>query len=83
MIAETNRDLQQTLLGFFLAVDAMLGPGYCFQTLLLHFILAIRAHAVFIDLNAFQRRIDHVQNRAVCIGHPEEKFLRAGHRNVE
>src|ERR1700704_2997090 len=30
MIAETNRDLQQTLLGFFLAVDAMLGPGYRF-----------------------------------------------------
>lgn len=56
----------------------MLGPGYCLEPFLLHLLLAIRANAVFICVDALERRINHVQNRAVCVGHAKEKLLRIG-----
>ena len=36
----------------FLAGDAVLGPGYGFQALLLHLFLAVGARAVFLAANA-------------------------------
>ncbi len=38
----------------------MLGPGYRFQPLLLHFILATEAGAIFLGANALQRFVDHI-----------------------
>jgi len=59
----------------------MLGPRYRFEPFLLHLFLAVRANSVFIGLDALQRRVDHVQDRAVCIGHAKEKLLCVGVRS--
>jgi hypothetical protein len=78
--AFTALALQQTLFHFLLTSNAVLGPGYCFEPLLLHLFLAVGADAVFIGVDALQSRIDHVEDRAVRIGHAEEEFLRVGVR---
>src|SRR6266481_5802528 len=72
--------LQQALLHLFLAVDAVLGPRHSFKPLLLHFFLTVRADAVFIGLDALERRIDHIQDRPVGVGHPEQELLGVGVR---
>lgn len=75
-----RQGLQQPLFHLLLAGDAVLGPRYRLEPLLLQLFLAVRAHAVFIRVDALQRRVDHVQDRAVRIGHAKEELLRVGVR---
>jgi hypothetical protein len=63
--------LQQPLLHLLLARDAVLGPRHSFQPLLLHLFLAVRANAIVIRLDTLQRRVNHVQDGAVRVGHPK------------
>src|SRR5277367_3986321 len=74
LAAPRSRDLQQSLLDFFLTADTVLGPRYRFQSLLLHFFLTIRTQAVFVGLDALQCLVNHVQDGAVGIGHTEEEL---------
>src|SRR6266478_3686696 len=74
--------LQQSLLRLLLAGDTVLCPRHSFQPLLLQFLLAIRTHAVLIGLDTLQRRIDHIQDGAVRIGHPKKELLRIGVRRL-
>src|SRR2546421_12742764 len=74
--------LQQPLLHFFLTGDTMLCPRHGLQPLLLELFLAIRAYAVLVALNALQRCVNHVQDCAVRVGHPKQKFLRIGVRRL-
>src|SRR6266576_1267104 len=64
--------LQQALLHLLLARDAVLGPRHGFQPLLLHLLLAVRADAILVFLDALQSGINQVQLRTVGIGHTEE-----------
>ena len=74
--------LTTALFHLLLAGDAVLGPRYRFEPLLLQLFLAVRANAVFIRVDALQRRVDHVQDRAVRIGHAKEELLRIGVRRL-
>ena len=58
----------------------MLGPRYRFEPFLLHLFLTVCADSVIIGLKALECRIDHVQDRAVRIGHAKEEFLGVGIR---
>ncbi len=60
----------------------MLRPRHRFEPFLLHLFLAIRADAVFLFLDALQRRVNQVHDLAVRIRHAKEKFFGVGVRRL-
>src|SRR5208282_2434342 len=69
---------EQALLGFFLALDAVAGPGHGFKTLGVDFFAAgdTFSEAAFAD--ASESAIDHVEQLAVVVALAEEEFLVIG-----
>jgi hypothetical protein len=72
------RGFQQTLLGFFLARDAMPGPGHGFEALGVDLFAARNAFSEAAFANAGQGAIDHIEQLAVVVALAEEEFLVIG-----
>jgi hypothetical protein len=66
---------QQTLLGFFLALDAMASPGYGVKALGINLFAAGDALSEAAFADAGESAIDHVEQLAVVIALAEKKFL--------
>ena len=64
----------------FRAGHAVARPGNGFEALLLKFLFALNAGAVFVGLNAIQRFVNQRQHGPVGIGLPEQEFLGIGVR---
>ena len=75
-----KHELQQALLRLFLAGDAVTGPGHSFEALLLQFLVAGNAFAKRAVLNAGERVVHQLQERAIVVRLAEEEFLGVGVR---
>jgi hypothetical protein len=69
---------EQTLLGFFLTLDAMAGPGHSFEALGVDLFAAGDAFSEAAFANASESAIDHVEQLAVVVALAEEEFLVVG-----
>jgi len=70
--------LQQTLLEFFLALDAVTGPRNGFKPLRIDLIAAVDAFAKGTFANAAQRGLHHLQRLPLIAALVEEKLFRIG-----
>jgi hypothetical protein len=70
------RGFEQTLLGFFLALDAVPRPRHSFQALGVNLFAAGNAFAKAAFPNSRQRSFDHVEKLPIVVALAEEKFLR-------
>jgi hypothetical protein len=69
---------QQTLLGFFLALDAMASPGYGVEALGIDLFAAGDAFSEAAFTDARESTIDHIEQLAVVIALAEEEFFVVG-----
>jgi len=72
------RGFEQALLGFFLARDAMAGPGHGFEALGVDLFAARNAFSEAALANASKSAIDHIEQLAVVVALAEKKFLVVG-----
>ena len=63
---------------FFLAFDAVARPGNGLEPLVLHFLLARDAQAVFTALDSDERVLNQLEDAPVVIALMKEKFLGIG-----
>src|SRR5208282_6778934 len=69
---------QQAFFGFFLALDAMAGPGDSFKTLGIDFFAAGDAFSEAAFTDARESAINHVEQLAVVVALAEEELLVVG-----
>lgn len=79
---ERRRLLQQPLFLLFLAFDAVAGPRHSFEAFLLQFFLALDAQSEGPFANALQGFVNQLQQSAIVMRLPEEKFLGVGVRGL-
>src|SRR5580698_474804 len=72
------RGFEQSLLGFFLALDAMPRPRHSLQTLGINFFAAGDAFPKTAFADARQSTVHHIEQLAVVITLAEKKFLVVG-----
>ena len=76
------RCFQQPLLGLFLALDAMPGPGHGFEALGVNLFSAGRALSKAAFADPRQSPIDHIEQLSVVVALAEEEFLVVGTRGA-
>src|SRR5581483_5269090 len=77
-VARLGAALEKPLVLLLLALDAVTGPRYSLQALLLDLFLAGYTKAIGPVLHAFERFVDKLQEPPVFVALVEEELLRVG-----